>query len=33
MFRILDMIDEVREFCFIFENGVEFYFVFLYLSN
>ena len=33
MFRILDMIDEVRVFCFIFEDGVEFYFVFLYLSN
>ena len=32
MFRILDMIDEVRVFCFIFEDGVEFYFVFWYLS-
>jgi len=28
MFRIPDMIDEVRVFCFIFEDGVEFYFVF-----
>ena len=32
MFRIPDKIDEVRVFCFIFEDGVEFYFV-LYLSN
>lgn len=33
MFRIPEMIDEVRVFCFIFEDGVEFYFVFLCLSN
>ena len=28
MFRIPDMIDEARVFFFIFEDGVEFYFVF-----
>ena len=31
MFRIPEMIDEVRVFCFIFEDGVEFYFVFFVL--
>ena len=28
MFRIPEMIDEVRVFCFIFEDGVEFLFCF-----
>jgi len=26
MFRILNVINEFRVFCFIFKNGVEFYF-------
>ena len=33
MFRIPDMIDEFRVICFIFKDGVEFNFFYLFLSN